>query len=146
MCENCDYSKLLKDAGIGATVNRISVLETIGNNNFPLTAIDIFDVVGRRLSINRVTVYRILDLLVEKNVLERLSGGGRASYYGMAPNDNHVPHPHFYCTRCERMDCLTSESIVINIDQLHRTFPGLIRNVAVRVDGICKECLKGKKE
>ncbi len=144
MCENCDYGNILRSAEVEATVNRVSVLETIGNNNYPLTAIDIFNVVERTHAINRVTVYRILDLLVEKNILERLSSGGRAAYYGMAPNENHVSHPHFYCIRCGRMDCLNSESIDINTDQLRKTFPGKIKNIAVTVDGICKNCLKEK--
>jgi len=144
MCENCNYTNMLRTAGVEATVNRVSILETIGNNNYPLTAMDIFHVVERTLSINRVTVYRILDLLVAKNILERLSSGGRTSYFGMAPNENHLPHPHFYCTSCGRMDCLHSESVRINTEQLQKTFPGRIENIAVRVDGICTNCLKEK--
>jgi len=144
MCENCNYTNILRTAGVEATANRVSVLETIGNNNYPLTAMDIFHVVERTLSINRVTVYRILDLLVAKNILERLSSGGRTAYFGLAPNENHLPHPHFYCTSCGRMDCLNSESVRIDTEQLQKTFPGRIENIAVRVDGICTNCLKEK--
>jgi Fur family ferric uptake transcriptional regulator len=144
MCENCNYTNILKMAGVEATVNRVSVLETIGNNNCPLTAMDIFNVVERTLTINKVTVYRILDLLVGKNILERLSSGNRSTYFGMAPNENHISHPHFYCTTCGRMDCLNSASIAIDTEQLLKTFPGRIENIAVRVDGICKNCLKEK--
>ena len=142
MCENCDYENILGASGLESTVNRIHILEAIGNNNYPLTAADIFNIVDRMQSINRVTVYRILDLLVEKNILERLSVGKRAAYYGLAPNENHAPHPHFYCTQCGQMDCLNSESININTDRLRKTFPGEIKKVEVRVDGICKNCLK----
>lgn len=142
MCENCDYEKILVVSGVEATVNRIHVLEAIGNNNYPLTAMDIFTIVDRMQSINRVTVYRILDLLVEKKILERLNVGSRAAYYGLAPNENHAPHPHFYCTECGQMDCLNSESIHINTDRLRKTFPGKIKKVEIRVDGICKNCLK----
>lgn len=129
-------------AGLDATRNRIQVLEAIGNNNYPLTAKDVFNIVDRRQSINRVTVYRILDLLVEKQIVERISVNRRAAYYGLAPNENHAPHPHFYCTRCGQMDCLHAESIHINADQLRKTFPGEISRVEVRVDGLCKNCLK----
>ena len=95
MCENCNYENILGASGLEATVNRIHILEAIGNNNYPLTAADIFKIVDRMQSINRVTVYRILDLLVENKILERLSVGSRAAYYGLAPNENHAPHPHF---------------------------------------------------
>ena len=111
-------------------------------NTSPFAYKDIYNIVDRVQSINRVTVYRILDLLVGKKILERLSVGKRAAYYGLAPNENHAPHPHFYCTQCGQMDCLNSESININADRLRKTFPGEIKRVEVRVEGICKNCLK----
>jgi Fur family ferric uptake transcriptional regulator len=40
------------------------------------------------------------------------------------------------------MDCLSPESLTIDIDALLQTFPGRIDKVEVRVDGICKDCLK----
>jgi Fur family transcriptional regulator, ferric uptake regulator len=142
MCIHCNYENILDASGLEATANRIHILETIGNNKYPLTAMDIFNVVDRTQSMNRVTVYRILDLLVEKKILERLSVGSRAAYYGLAPNKNHAPHPHFYCTKCGQMDCLNSESIDVNTESLRKTFPGEIQRIEVRVDGICKNCLK----
>ena len=51
-----------------------------------------FQSAGRR-KINRVTVYRILDLLLEKGLLEKISTADRALHFGMAPNSNHPPHP-----------------------------------------------------
>ena len=51
-------------------------------------------------------------------------------------------HPLFFCIRCGQMDCLNAESIVINDDSLRKSFPGEIEKVEVRVDGICKNCLK----
>lgn len=142
MCKYCDYENMLVSSKLEATVNRIKVLEAVGSNNYPLTAKDIFKIVDRSQSMNRVTVYRILDLLVERKILERLSVGSRAAYYGLAPNEHHAPHPHFYCTRCGQMDCLRAEAIDINADSLKKTFPGEIKRVEVRVDGICKNCLK----
>lgn len=142
MCKNCDYEHILGAQGLEATTNRLRILEAIGNNNYPLTAVDIFHIVERMQSINRVTVYRILDLLVEKKILEKLNVGSRAAHYGLAPNENHLPHPHFLCIRCGRMDCLNAESIAINDDSLRKSFAGEIKRVEVRVDGICKNCLK----
>jgi Fur family ferric uptake transcriptional regulator len=124
------------------TANRLSVLEVVGNNRFPLSAGDIFKTLERTSSINRVTVYRVLDLLVDHRVVERLSTGGRAAYYGLAPNNYHQAHPHFYCKSCGQMDCLNPESLSIETDPLRKTFPGRIDKVEVRVDGVCKNCLK----
>jgi len=142
MCLHCNYDKMLAAAALEATPNRLRVLEIVGNNSYPLSAGDIFKTLERSSSINRVTVYRILDLLVDHGIVDRLSTGGRAAYYGLAPNDNHRRHPHFYCKICGQMDCLNPESLNIKTDSMLKTFPGRIDKVEVRVDGICKNCLK----
>lgn len=142
MCHQCNYPELLKTADLDATGNRLRVLEVIGSNAFPLSAADIFKTLERGSTINRVTVYRILDLLVERGVVERISTGGRAFYYGLAPNDFHRPHPHFYCKNCGQMNCLDPQTLGVDADTLWKTFPGRIDKVEIRVDGICKNCLK----
>ncbi len=146
MCDQCNYENLLSNADLVATTNRIQVLEIVGNNTFPLSAGDIYAILERTSSINRVTVYRILDLLVEHGVVDRISTGGRAFYYGIAPNEHHKPHPHFYCRICGQMDCLSPESVTVDIAPLLKTYPGRIEKVEIRIDGICKNCAKlGKK-
>lgn len=142
MCRLCNYEKMLGAVDLKVTVNRLRVLEVVGNNSFPLSANDIFKTLERSCSINQVTVYRILDLLVDHEIVERLSTGGRAAYYGLAPNDYHQPHPHFYCKSCGQMDCLNPESLNVDSDHLWKTFPGRIDKVEVRVDGVCKNCVK----
>ncbi|GAB6904294.1 conserved hypothetical protein [Desulfosarcina cetonica] len=142
MCNQCNYKSLLEAADLEATANRLDVLEVIGGNSYPLSAGDIHHTLKRRSGINRVTVYRILDLLVARGILDRISTGGRAFYYGMAPNKNHPRHPHFYCTRCGQMNCLTPDSLTVDAEALRKTFPGRIDKVEVRIDGICKNCMK----
>jgi Fur family transcriptional regulator, ferric uptake regulator len=141
MCHQCNYESLLTTSNLEATRNRLRVLEVVGNNTYPLSAGDIYGTLERTHAINRVTVYRILDLLVDHGLVERLSTGGRAFCYGLAPNDHHRPHPHFYCKSCGRMDCLHPESLAIDTGPLSKTFPGQIDKVEIRVDGLCKNCM-----
>lgn len=142
MCRECDYAALLTEAALDPTPNRLQVLEVVGNNTGPLSAGDIFRTLERRSAINRVTVYRILDRLVDAGVVERISTGGRAFYYGLAPNAHHRPHPHFYCKLCGQMDCLDPGSLDVDTDPLWKSFAGQIDKVEVRVDGVCKNCLR----
>jgi Fur family ferric uptake transcriptional regulator len=144
MCHQCNYESLLEASGLKATEKRLRVLEVVGNNTFPLSVGDIHVTLTRTKAVDRVTVYRILNLLVEHGLVERLSTGGRSFHYGLAPNDHHSPHPHFYCKNCGQMDCLTPESLNIETGSLRKTFPGQIDKIEVRVDGICKNCLKQK--
>ena len=145
MCGHCNYQEILESANIEPSENRLHILEVIGENKCPLTAAEIYQTVQRTHPINRVTVYRVLDLLLERHVIERLNAGGRAAHFGMAPSEYHIRHPHFYCTRCGQMDCLSPESIEIEMENLKKTFPGKVERVEIRVDGICRNCLKKKK-
>lgn len=142
MCSNCNYKDLLADANLDPTEKRMRVLEVIGNNPYPLSASDIHDTLDRDKPINRVTVYRILDLLVAHALVDRISTAGRAAYYGLAPNEHHRAHPHFYCKSCGRMDCLSPETVAVEFSRFKKLFPGRIDKLELRLDGICSHCLK----
>ena len=144
MCHQCDYVNLLKACDLGATRNRLGVLEIIGSHNFPLSAAEIYKNLVKRISINRVTVYRILDLLVAHGLVQRLSGGGRSFVYGPAPSDYHPAHPHFYCKSCGHMECLKPQSLNVDTRPMRRSFGGQIENIEVRVDGVCHTCLQNR--
>ncbi|MFO8084980.1 MAG: Fur family transcriptional regulator [Desulfobacterales bacterium] len=146
MCHQCDYTSILENSDLPPTPNRLKILKIIGNNNSPLSAQDIFEILTRTEDINRVTVYRILDLFVEKNIIDRISGGGRSFHYGLAPNKNHPSHPHFYCKQCGNLECLNPEGVHLEMEEILRTFPGIVDKVEVRLDGICKTCLRNRKE
>lgn len=141
MCQNCNYETLLHDSHLEITENRVRVLEMIGNNSCPLTANEIFTTLQRHMPINKVTVYRILELLVVHRLVDRLDSFGRQSYFGMAPNQHHQPHPHFFCKKCGRVDCLSPQSLNVDTTLLWKTFPGQIDKVEIRVDGICRNCI-----
>ena len=141
MCHQCDYEGLLEHSGLGHTVNRLRVLEIIGNRFHPLSAQEIIEELNRTQVVNRVTVYRILELLVDKRLVERISAGDRSFRYGLAPNANHQPHSHFYCVECGEMECLRPDHISLDTEPLERSsFLGLIKRVEVRFDGICEDC------
>ena len=142
MCHQCNYVELFNRSRLETTRNRLRVLSIIGDNAYPLSATDIIEVMQREMSINRVTVYRILDLLVSYGLVERLSTGGPAFYYGMAPNENHPRHPHFYCKNCGQMECLDTRILPIDSERFQKNFAGRIDKVEIRMDGMCKNCMR----
>ncbi len=146
MCHQCDYASILEKCDLPPNPNRMKILEIVGNNTSPLSAQDIYETMSRTEDINRVTVYRILDLLVEKGAIDRIRGGGRSFYYGLAPNENHPSHPHFYCRQCGNLECLNPDGLRVNTENIERTFAGVIEKVEVRLDGICKTCLRNSKK
>ena len=145
MCQRCNYREMLDGVGLDSTPNRLRILEVIGINPSPMGAQEIFETLSRTMDINRVTVYRILDLLTEKGLATRLSGLGRGLVYGLAPNENHPSHPHFQCRSCGALQCMQPASLNMDIQEVQRTFPGEITGLDIRVSGICGSCLKTER-
>ncbi|MEJ5358973.1 MAG: transcriptional repressor [Desulfobacterales bacterium] len=142
MCSRCNYREILERAGLEATAGRLRVLEVVGSHPAPLSAAEIHRTVSRTGSLDRVTVYRILDRLVAKGILEELSLGGRGRLFGMAPSEQHPAHPHFRCARCGAVQCLPPGGVRVDLAGVRRVFAGEIRRVEVRAEGLCVNCLR----
>lgn len=140
MCKNCDYVEMLQSHGLEPTPLREAVFKSIGQESKPLSAVEIIVSIRRRRSINKVTLYRILDLLVEKGLVKRLSAGDRAFRYGMGENRHHPNHPHFLCTECGVMECLDHKFLPVDIEKYRNKGRRIIKHVDVRFDGICERC------
>lgn len=143
MCRHCDYVGLIEASGLSPLPNRVQVIEVIGNSSVPLRVQEIHDGLRTNGSINRVTLYRILDLLVRYRLVERMSAGDRSHRYGLAECPNHPSHPHFYCTRCGRMECLEPRGLELDLAALRGALGSRVDRVEVRLDGICPTCLGG---
>lgn len=140
MCEHCDYDTLLKGHGITPTPRRLRTLEILGTSPRPLSAEEILDALQTRGRVNKVTVYRILDLLVDQGLVDRLRAGSHPCRYGLAPNAHHPRHPHFYCRRCGRMVCLAPETIDVDVHAPQESGVGNVEKVGVLLEGLCQAC------
>lgn len=141
MCERCDYRKFMEDVGIRPTEHRLAVLQVVGNAPHPMTALEVFDAVQAERAINRVTVYRALESLVEGGVVDKMSAGDRSFRYGLAPNKHHPQHAHFYCRLCGAMACLPPETLPPAFqNSVSSAAPGIVEKFEIRVDGICHHC------
>lgn len=140
MCDRCNYEKLMEGVGIRATKHRLAVLRILGDAPHPMTAQEVFDAFKADRSINRVTVYRILESLVEGGVVDKISTGDRSFRYGLAPNDNHPQHAHFYCRLCGFMTCLPPESFYLPFAIPSPGLPGVVEKYEIRLDGVCHRC------
>ncbi|MEJ5365159.1 MAG: transcriptional repressor [Desulfosoma sp.] len=140
MCDRCNYRKLMEEAGIRATTHRLAVLRILGSASSPMSAQEVFDALQACRSINRVTVYRILESLVEGGVVDKISAGDRSFRYGLAPNENHPQHAHFYCRLCGLMACLPPESLPLPSRSSSSMMPGIVEKCEIRLDGVCHHC------
>jgi len=134
---------LLGMKGLSPTPRRVAVLECLHASHAPMAAPDILSHVQESASINKATLYRILDLLVEHDLALRHSAGERSfRYCALAPAAAHdqAVHCHFHCTRCGAMQCLNGSRLLPDRRQLAREVKGHVSSVEIRLDGICEQC------
>ena len=133
----------LRAAGLEPTDHRVQVLRAVGNTIHPSSAPEVLRAVQFKKDINRVTVYRILDLLVEHGLLNRLGLGERSQRFCLRGIDTPEDHAHFHCTRCDSYMCL--DCPVLPVDA--RVLADLaVNHVDVRLEGICPACQRAQQE
>jgi Fur family transcriptional regulator, ferric uptake regulator len=145
MCIRCDPGIMLEKKNIRRTKNRLLVLDIVSRAGEPVTAAEIIVKAGERAAgpvVNRVTIYRILELLSSSGVLNRLAAPDHVDRYCLAENENHPSHSHFYCHCCGRMDCLERQPAPISILDSGDLQFGRVDDVQVLINGVCRRCLK----
>tara|TARA_B110001469_G_scaffold56708_1_gene54542 strand:+ start:4161 stop:4541 length:381 start_codon:yes stop_codon:yes gene_type:complete len=60
---------------------------------------------------NKTTVYRILDRLEQDGTIHSFNGKDSLKWYakcvGCSANHHSDKHPHFQCTKCDKVECLS---------------------------------------
>ena len=128
----------LERCGLAPTAHRELVVRALEAGLGPLTPQDLLEGLGG--SMNRVTLYRILDLLVEHKVATRHNAGERAFRYCLRTGA--AGHAHFTCSRCGHTECLDSGSFGAGLDSLLARLPMQVDTVDVRFGGVCRGCLE----
>lgn len=85
--------------------------------------------------VDRVTLYRVLDWLVEQGLAHRVAGLDRVWRFSIA-HESHASHAHFQCNRCGKVICLGEAAT--NRVPLPRGFRS--EAVELTVKGRCAEC------
>lgn len=90
---------------------------------------------GRANALDRVTVYRVLDWLVEQGLAHKVAGLDRVWRFSIA-REAHDRHAHFQCVGCGKVVCLS------DVAPRRVALPRGFRSecVDVTVKGRCAEC------
>ena len=131
---------MLARAGIDPTPLRLAVAGVLVDEARALAAGDILALVRCKRQANKVTLYRILDLFVERGLARRHSSGDRAQRYCLEPGFSGRPHCHAYCVRCGRMECLPTAVGLVDVAALGPMLAMDVTAVEVRIDGVCARC------
>jgi Fur family ferric uptake transcriptional regulator len=143
--------QVLKDASLYCTEARIAILQVLMQAARPLRQDQIAaqlarDPTQRGISplgaplraLNKVTVYRTLESLIDVGLVHRAFTYKRAWYFELADHcTEHQCHPHFTCTNCGVTHCLTD--ILLPLAKVSQK--GFVVNrQQVRLEGLCPAC------
>lgn len=112
---------MLRLAGLRVTRTRTQVILALRETATPKTAQQVFDLVSASLGevVDRVTVYRTLNALVDSGLAHKVDPGDRVFRFQLTDHahcttDHHVhEHPHFVCDSCGNVECLEGARVQV---------------------------------
>lgn len=120
------------------TVAKTAILELIESSDVALSQPDIQTQVGDLC--NRVTIYRVLDRLVEEGAIHKIIDiDGLTKFMSCHKCDDDLDHQHhhihFHCSKCGEVTCLHHVVPQFNLPKNY-----LVSDVNFMVSGTCKDC------
>jgi Fur family ferric uptake transcriptional regulator len=88
---------------------------------------------------NKTTVYRILDRLEQDGIIHSFNGKDGLKWYakcdeGCSNHKHSHKHPHFQCTECDKVECLSLEVTIPTLKN-HR-----VDSTDILLMGQCEAC------
>jgi Fur family ferric uptake transcriptional regulator len=119
---------------------RLAIIELLGREHCCLTAMEIFDKLraeGRHVGI--ASVYRVLDLLVQHRLVQRVDvGGGHVRYEPHHQSGEH--HHHIVCDDCGSVEAFSDPKLERVLRELERNVGYTISGHEVVLHGECDNC------
>jgi Fur family ferric uptake transcriptional regulator len=133
---------LVRESGARLTVPRTLVLAELLAAGEALSHLE----VQRRVEaspqtghIDRVTLYRVLDWLVDSGLAHRVAGPDRVFRFS-ARDGGHGAHGHFRCNRCQRMFCMDETSALGRVARAMLPSGFVGESIEFTVSGLCADC------
>jgi Fur family transcriptional regulator, ferric uptake regulator len=122
---------------------RNAVVELLERQTCALTAQEIDDRLrAQGRSVGRASVYRILELLTELRLVQRIDvGQGVARYERHQPDGDH--HHHLVCDRCGRIAPFEDPALEQAIERVSRRLSFAVDDHDVVLRGACGDCRDG---
>lgn len=132
-----EAQKLIRASGERLTSPRSAVLATLLASGEALSHHDIEERLRDVLSVDRVTVYRVLDWLVANGLAHRIAGDDRTWRFNASHGRQPGPHAHFTCSGCGKTVCLDEVPVKVAL-KMPKGF--VSRGIELNVRGLCSAC------
>jgi Fur family ferric uptake transcriptional regulator len=132
---NADIAKILSDHNLRVTEPRKAVFETLKNAVAPLSPREI---VTANPVIDKVTVYRTIDVFIALGVVESIAHGWKMRYELAAPFRHH--HHHLFCTQCGMVEEIKSDQLEKIVRMLAEQQAFKVTAHTFEITGVCGMC------
>ncbi len=129
--------RLLQELGLKSTEARIALLDLLDKENNPLDVSTIIDSLkADGIQIDQATVYRILDILTQKGLINKLEFGEGKYRYEIQKSHHH----HLICQECGRIEDVEG-NFVDKLENEIKTKNGfLVKTHSLEFFGVCFRC------
>ena len=130
-----------KDEGIRITKVRKKMLDIFDKNRTPLSAPEILERLEKsKLSVNKTTVYRELEFLMSKKVVQEIDLLDGLKRYEFSDSEG-SHHHHLVCSSCKKILCVDMHNDLDSIEkQLNRLYGFKIHSHVLEFFGTCMKC------
>ena len=130
-----------RDSGGRVTETRLSVVRCLSNSEVPLTAKEIFDRLEKKIKIDQVSIYRILEAMLALGLVHQVFPGG-----GFVPcHHTSCDLTHHILTRCTA--CNAIEEIHVPVEKVEPLVTFLKSKKKfypdehyIQLNGLCEGC------
>ena len=130
---------VLGRSGHRASRARDAVLDVLAGEDCCVSAQEIFDSLRRgRRPVGLATVYRVLELLVQRGLVQRLDFGDTSRYEVVHPSGEH--HHHLVCEACGRVEPFADRPLERALDRLSARLGYAPDAHDVVLRGACADC------
>ena len=132
--------EVLARAGLKHGGARERVIELLASESCALSAVEIEDQLrGRGRPTARASIYRVLELLAEHGLVERLAvGDGQTRFERQHPSGEH--HHHLVCEHCGKLIAFDDPGLEHAIDRLSERLGVRVASHDVLLRGACGQC------
>lgn len=128
------YQDILLEKGIRPSIIRLKVYEYLASSNIHPTVDEIYHDLHQMIpTLSKTTIYNILSLFVEKNLVKSLNVDSIEARYESIKHD----HSHFKCNNCGELYDIPNQLVNLINDDLSGF---VVESKEVLFKGLCPKC------
>lgn len=127
----------LKEIRLKITPARVEVMKFLENTNEPVDVNSIIQyLIRENVNADPATIFRIVNLFVEKGIVQRIElGEGKYRY-----EKSKIHHHHLICINCKKVEDVEGEYIS-NLEKEIKSKKGfIVKSHSLEFFGICSKC------